>query len=417
VNVDTSSRLHNAEDANTSSVQNNPPPATELDSSSDSSSDFSPPYRSMPTNNVAECIHDEPKRIPLLTAGEISPLVMRQWEMACDDFFSASKKLETVDRVAAILPGLKDLRTRDWIATHRADLVLLSFDDFMVELRREFLPEGWDDELHAKISSSRLKVSDSFMTWINELRHLNIILRNTDYHFDDDSFRLQLDSLIDTDLRARSKNRGIKESIEAAVDSKGMKTAEARLTTWVAEMRKLADERANDTKRYKEAAESFHRAVKCESVDEMNRASKHPALSQPSRIANSSSQSSSRTRPPKLTENERMLLDKHQGCTKCRKGYQNHRAGNCPNGFPEPAGYQELTEDILLAHKRSRGIPPSAKPVGAMLTSVEEDDENDAAFTVNAVTPQMKRSVPPLHHAIIDGLVNYQAQILNSLSQ
>jgi hypothetical protein len=282
----------------------------------------------MPSQNTAECLHDEPKRIPLLTAGEVSPLVMRQWEMACEDFFSASKKLEVADRVAAILPGLKDLRARDWVATHRADLVILPFDEFMVQIRREFLSEGWDDELHAKICSSRLKISDSFMSWVNELRHLNIILRGTDYHFNDDSFRLQLDSLIDADLRSRAKNRRIKESVDAAVDNKNEKTAEARLTVWISEMRKIAEERSNDTKRYKEAAENFHRASKRESGDDGSRAAKRPALSGPSRVANSTSQPSARSRPPKLTENERLLLDKHQGCTKCRRGYQNHRAGN-----------------------------------------------------------------------------------------
>jgi hypothetical protein len=136
-----------------------------------------------------------------------------------------SKKLEVADRVAAILPGLKDLRARDWVATHHADLITLPFDEFMVQIRREFLSEGWDDELHAKICSSRLKISDSFMSWVNELHHLNIILQGMDYHFNDDSFRLQLDSLIDTDLRSHSKNHRIKESVDAAVDNKNEKTA------------------------------------------------------------------------------------------------------------------------------------------------------------------------------------------------
>jgi hypothetical protein len=340
-------------------------------------------------SSTAECIHEEPKRIPLLTAGEISPLVMRQWEMACEDYFSASKKLEEKDRVAAVLLGLKDLRARDWVATRREDLVALTFDDFMALLRSEFLPESWEDELHAKICSSRLKPADSFMTWLNELRHLNIILRGTDYHFTEDPLRLQLDSLIDTDLRTRAKNRKIKDVIDAATDAKGVKTPEARLNAWISEMRKLAEERANDTKHYKEAAENFHRSTKREQTDDFGRAAKRPALSQPSRFGNAStsaSQNYNRTRPPKLTETERSLLDKHQGCTKCRRGYQNHRATNCPNGFPDPAGYKELTEEILLAHKRTKSVPASAKPVGAVVDSIESDEEN-AVFTVNAVMP------------------------------
>jgi len=187
---------------------------------------------------------------------------MCQWEMACEDFFSTSKKLEVIDRVSTILPGLKDLCTRDWVATHHADLVALPFDDFMVELCREFLPEGWDDDLHAKICSSCLKSSDSFMSWVNEIRHLNIILWGTDYHFKDDPLHLQLDSLIDSDLRARVKNRWVKEIVEAAVNTKGKKTAKAHLTIWISEMRKLTEEHFNNTKHYRKAAESFHRAGK-----------------------------------------------------------------------------------------------------------------------------------------------------------
>ena len=173
----------------------------------------------MPSSFFAECIHDEPKHIPLLMAGEISPLVMCQWEMACEDYFSASKKLEVTDCMAAILPGLKDLHAHDWVTTHHVGLIVLNFDDFMVTIHWEFLAEGWDDELHAKICSLHLKPSDSFMSWVNELFHLNIILRGMDYHFADDPLCLQLDSLINTNLCTCSKNRKIKECIDTAVNS------------------------------------------------------------------------------------------------------------------------------------------------------------------------------------------------------
>jgi hypothetical protein len=146
--------------------------------------------RQMSSNTPAECLHAEPKRIPLLTPGEVSPMVMRQWEMACEDFFSANKKLEEVDCVTAILPGLKDMRARDWVATHRDHLVTLAFGDFMKELHREFLSKGWDDELHARICNARLKPNEPFAKWVNDIRHTNIILRGTEYHFSDDALRL-----------------------------------------------------------------------------------------------------------------------------------------------------------------------------------------------------------------------------------
>jgi hypothetical protein len=155
----------------------------------------------MSANSAAECIHTEPKHIPLLTPGEVSPMVMHQWEMACEDFFSANKKLEESDCMAAVLPGLKDMHARDWVATHHTELVVLTFASFMKDLRKEFLSDGWDDELHARICNAWLRPSDSFTKWVNDIRHLNIILRGTNYHFSKDTLRFQLDSLLDVDLR------------------------------------------------------------------------------------------------------------------------------------------------------------------------------------------------------------------------
>jgi hypothetical protein len=62
--------------------------------------------------------------------------------MACKDFFSTNSKLEETDHVAAILPGLKDMHARDWVAMHYSDLTSLSFAKFMKCLHREFLTEG-----------------------------------------------------------------------------------------------------------------------------------------------------------------------------------------------------------------------------------------------------------------------------------
>lgn len=74
-------------------------------------------------------------------------MVMHQWEMVCEDFFSANKKLDDADCVSAVLPGLKDMCAWDWVATHCPELVNLSFPNFMKILGKEFLLDGWDDEL------------------------------------------------------------------------------------------------------------------------------------------------------------------------------------------------------------------------------------------------------------------------------
>jgi hypothetical protein len=241
---------------------------------------------------------------------------MRQWEMACEDFFSVNKKLEVADQVSVILPGLKDMRARDWVATHRTDLITLPFADFMKSLHKEFLAEGWDDELHARICNAQLKTSDSFAKWVNDIRHTNIILWGTKYHFSEDALCFQLDSLLDVDLRTRCKNRKVKDLVEGVVNGTGEKTAEAHLATWIAEVRKLAEERTHDTKRYLEVSEDFQRAPKRQALAN----NPHTVNTMPSTKSYSTTNAGpiNRTKPPRLTDNERSLLHKHQGCMKCR---------------------------------------------------------------------------------------------------
>jgi len=198
----------------------------------------------------------------------------------------------------------------------------------------------------------------------------------------DDTLCLQLDSLINTNLHTHAKNCRIKDIINVTINSKGEKTAEAHFPVCVSEMHKIAEERANDTKHYNQMAEAFHHASKHELSNDVNCALKCPVL-QPSHFANAlSSQAASHTCPPKLTENECMLLDKYQGCIKCHHRYQNHHASSCSNGFPDSAGYQELTEEILLDHKHIWAVPAATKLVGMV---VEMEDENDGAYTINAI--------------------------------
>jgi hypothetical protein len=226
-------------------------------------------------------------------------MVMRQWEMACEDFFSANKKLEESNHVAAVLPGLKDMRARDWVMTHRTELVALTIAGFMKDLHKEFLSDGWDDELHARICNARLRPSDSFAKWVNDICHLNIILRGTDYHFSEDTLHFQLDSLLDVDLCTRCKNRKVKELVDAAVNALGEKTGEACLTMWIAETRKLAEEHNHDTKHYLEASEDFQRAPKRQALAVNSRAL-NATSTKPYSSANSGP--STRTKPPHLTE-------------------------------------------------------------------------------------------------------------------
>lgn len=74
---------------------------------------------------------------------------------------------------------------------------------------------------------------------------------------------------------------------------------------------------------------------------------------------------------------------------KCWHGYQNHRAPDCPNEFPEGKSYKELTDDFLLSHKRLTNVPANVRLVRAVAASsqVEEYNEEEASFVAAAVMP------------------------------
>ena len=116
-------------------------------------------------------------------------------------------------------------------------------------------------------------------------------------------------------------------------------------------------------------------------------------LSKPHAFSSSVSSStnpSSHSKPPCLTENEHSLLFKHVGCLKCCHGYQNHHAPECPNNFPDSHNYKELTEEALLSYKCANQVPYGSKPVNVVSSSThseETSNETDILFIAGTIMP------------------------------
>ena len=124
-----------------------PPPSTD---SSLSDSDDSYAYihlksayihRNM-VYTIASVEHPITKHCPIVTRGDLTPQILLLAENAFHEFF-ITKTVNKEDKVKLILGAFKDVHVRDWIATDRAHLLKLSFEDFMLELRSNFLPSDW----------------------------------------------------------------------------------------------------------------------------------------------------------------------------------------------------------------------------------------------------------------------------------
>jgi hypothetical protein len=92
-------------------------------------------------------------------------------------------------------------------------------------------------------------------------------------------------------------------------------------------------------------------------------------------------QSSFRTPCPKLTDDERNLLNQYSGCRKCRQLFINHKAGNCPNGFPDGKSYRTITREyaLALAAKKAIAATHNEHPFS--------NDQSSSSSSVASMTP------------------------------
>jgi hypothetical protein len=100
----------------------------------------------MSTKSTAEVTHLSSNKLPSLSAGTVSPEVLRQFENTCRSFFHNKEGLNAKDHVVRITGGLQDPLLADWYWMGQEAFDTLSFDDFMKELHNKWLPnirESW----------------------------------------------------------------------------------------------------------------------------------------------------------------------------------------------------------------------------------------------------------------------------------
>ena len=296
------------------------------------------------------------------------------FENAAQDFFVA-KSVPADKQVLLILPGIKDIRIRDWITADCARISSLPFTDFIKELRLNYLQNDWEDQIRNKILTSTLAGSHkSFWNWSQQLLSLNCLLRNTPSALDDTALCNHPDAHLDNELKEKVKHS----------DARNDKV----FKTWVAAVRTLDEARTTENKRHLDLIEG---ALQCQAKRQATDAN---ALRGPSHRGNANATSSSSTtntnpnRLAPLTEGERSLLNEHDGCMKCRRFYIGHRSHDCTLGFPTLKGYKTLTIADALAAKKSKATSAKpAKPVSATIVAVDSSDEEISAAA--AVLPDL----------------------------
>lgn len=196
-----------------------------------------------------------------------------------------------------------------------------------------------------------------------KMQNTNSLLEGTESWLPDKKLRFKMGAAMDDFLAKRV-------SKEVAKD--------LSLEKWLEKVKDVDDNRRAEMERVIDALADAGRAAKRgTSGEDFDRNPKRPALSDPSRHyhtpnMSSSSHTAPSNRPsastssnhcslpaagspafvplPCLTDAEKLILDRHSGCYKCRRVHVYHRSRKCRSGYPTAANYRPVTEADAPLH-------------------------------------------------------------------
>jgi hypothetical protein len=115
---------------------------------------------------------------------------------------NARGRIADEQKVGRLFGSFQNTLIHDWICCKRATLATLSFPEFMKEFRRRWLPSDWEQTVRSQIIAARFdpRKEDKFETWVQNVQMLNIALRGTSSHLDDEQLRIRLEDNLDEEL-------------------------------------------------------------------------------------------------------------------------------------------------------------------------------------------------------------------------
>jgi hypothetical protein len=224
---------------------------------------------------------------PQLSNGETAPKAVKDFENHCLNYFvNAKGGIKDHLKVSRILGCFENNLVNDWISVNRDRFITLTFIDFMAEFQTCWLPHDWEQTIQSKILSACLyPKKQKFEDWASLIQSLNVSLRGTPSHLDDERICLQLEAGLDDDLQT------------AAHDAKAHD--KPSLHPWIAKIKELDNRHIIQRKRVAEAVEEAMKSNKRRFTSSSCFANTTDSKPNPA-----SSSSTTRDYPPKLTDEE-----------------------------------------------------------------------------------------------------------------
>jgi hypothetical protein len=287
---------------------------------------------------------------PTLTEGTITPEILHCWERAAINYFR-HRKIQPDEQVEEILFEIKDLRLARWIEANESTLKPMPSATFMAELRTEALEPTWTRTLRTQILHIR-QGDHAFFNWVCEVESKNAILTSTSSaQISDQQLHDHFETQMDDALAVRCQNTAI------------ISTTDYR--SWINAVKQ-------EDKLLRQELQNAH-SVSLNILATNNRSTPSSftrAPLHPSTAPNTSSTANF----PKLTEEEKSILNDHNGCFKCRRPYAGHRTRECTNGFPTK--HERVTTAMAEAVRDQRNRP---RHIAAVLGGRRRDDELPSA--------------------------------------
>ncbi|KAF7785205.1 hypothetical protein Agabi119p4_1370 [Agaricus bisporus var. burnettii] len=393
----------------------NPPPTPENvvpsitppSLSNSSSSEENVPFaRNMAAFKLESGISLQPGLLPTLphtTSNQIDAIFCDDLDVAITSYFNGlSKPVDEklwFSRSMGIFTACPPLY--NWILSQMADLKDKPWSYFMDSLRARYLQSDWHETLRMEMKRHLMDESDNFMIWIESLISLNNRLCGTPSHFLDTEFITSIGSNVCRPLWKTACK-------ETLYDTKKYTTLAAWLTAMNdLEETRLAEIECVDSRillKTQASAQASTQSSQRSSNRSSSNTSRTPLV--PSTIAwvhpyystrqagncipvSATARSfftpgSSIPAPPKLSSEERQILDDNGGCKKCRRVQAGHEIKRCNNDVPSGDGYKPVAYKLTSPSSSTDKSSSTTQPKRS-LQSTSSDQSNKKFKSINAV--------------------------------
>ncbi|KAJ7703757.1 hypothetical protein B0H16DRAFT_1482865 [Mycena metata] len=331
---------------------------------------------------LATITHPKSDRCPILEAGVITPEILQQWRRACQKYLKNNKDRTADDLVSYVADEMREPILQKWYLASQTRIDALKLDPYITELGSLVLDKGWEGKMRRRVLAAKMEEGQSFADWAYDTQNINAILSQAAPAFAVDD--QQLKNILDA---------GLIPVLQQDLDTEPVLSAD--LNAWIAEVKGRDDRLRFETGRIQGVIntnrELLHPKFKPKATLADRLTTPKPTLA--SRLT--FPPGNTVQKPPTLTDSEKVLLDLHDGCRRCRQFYIGHRTPNCDGNFPDAATYRTLTQADAVAQAAARGktLRVKREPTAAVRTSknildadYEESDSDHDGYVLPPLT-------------------------------